>query len=201
MGVAMAKEHERLIVERAKRDPAAFALLYDRYFPQIYAYTRHRVGNDQDAEDLVAEIFLNALTAIERFTWRHEVSCAAWLFRIAHNRLANFYRQQARHGTTTTLDAATAKLIAPSQPDETVLCDEVVTALHTQLAQLAPRQREVVALRCFGELRNREIAIVLGLNERTVAAHLSRGLRELQRHFRAAMADDEEAKCAPTKHN
>ncbi|HEY8602156.1 MAG TPA: RNA polymerase sigma factor [Thermomicrobiales bacterium] len=196
----MSEEHERVIVERARRDPAAFAILYDRYFPQIYAYTRHRLGNEQDAEDLVAEIFLNALTAIERFTWRHEVSCAAWLFRIAHNRRANFYRQQARRRTTITFEAANPELTAPSRPDEIVLHDEVVTTLHAQLARLSPRQREIVALRCFGELRNQEIAAVLGLDERTVAAHLSRGLRELQRHFRTATADDEEAKCPPTKH-
>lgn len=199
-GVVMAEEHERAIVERARRDPAAFAILYDRYFPRVYAYTRHRVGTAQDAEDLVAEIFLNALTALDRFTWRHELSYAAWLFRIAHNRLANFYRQQAQHGATIPLEAASAAATT-LRPDEAVLRDETVTALHAQLARLSPRQREVVALRCFGELRNREIAIILGLDERTVAAHLSRGLRELQRHFHAATADDEEAKCAPTKHH
>lgn len=109
-----------MTVARAGRDPAAFAILYDRYFPRLYAYNRHRVGNDQDAEDLVAEIFLNALTAIDRFTWRHELSYAAWLFRIAHNRLANFYRQQAQHRATITLEAAHAEPTAASQPDETV---------------------------------------------------------------------------------
>jgi len=58
--------------------------------------------------------------------------------------------------------------------------------LHHQLRALTPRRQEIVALRFFGGLRNREIAAVLDLDERTVAAHLARGLADLQRAYLAA---------------
>lgn len=194
----MTESQERALVDRARRDPDAFALLYDPYFPRIYAYMRHRVGARQDAEDLVSEVFLHAVAALDRFTWRHEASFASWLFRIAHNRLANFYRQQGR-ATTLPLDLATRQPSPDLTPDEFVLRDEAGASLHAHLATLSPRRREIVALRFFGDLRNREIAAVLGLDERTVAAHLSRGLLDLQRRIReASNRVEEEEGCAPT---
>lgn len=197
-GMAMTASQERALVDRARHDPDAFALLYDPYFPRIYAYVRHRVQARQDAEDLVSEVFLHAVAALDRFTWRHEASFASWLFRIAHNRLANFYRQQG-HATTLPLEPATRQPSPDLTPDEFVLRDEAGAALHAHLAMLVPRRREIVALRFFGDLRNREIAAVLGLDERTVAAHLSRGLLDLQRRIREASdREKEEAGCAPT---
>lgn len=195
----MTAEEERSLVERARRDPAAFGALYDRYFPRVYAYVRHRVGCRQDAEDLVAEVFTQAVAAFDRFAWRHETSFASWLFRIAHNRLANFYRAEGARATLVPLDAAAAHPDPARAPDEFVLRDEAAAALHAHLAALAPRRREIVALRFFGGLRNREIAAVLNLDERTVAAHLSRGLLDLQRRIRAGDDAAREVQgCAPT---
>ena len=58
---------------------------------------------------------------------------------------------------------------------------EHVATIIASIAELAPRQQEIILLRFFGQLRNREIAAVLGLDERTVAAYLCRGLQELAR--------------------
>jgi RNA polymerase sigma-70 factor (ECF subfamily) len=184
----MIAEQERLLVEQARRDPAAFATLYDRYFPRIYAYVRHRSRCRQDAEDLVAEVFLQAIAALDRFTWRHETSFASWLFRIAHNRLANFYRQAGQQAVFVSLEMAAEQRSSETAPEEFVLRDEAIAALQLHLRSLSPRRQEIVALRFFGALRNREIATVLDLDERTVAAHLSRALLDLQRRFREAGA-------------
>lgn len=194
----MSAGDERFLIEQARRDPTAFAALYDAYFPRVYAYVRHRVGCRQDAEDVVADVFLSAVAAIGDFAPRHEASFAGWLFRIAHNRLANFYR--ARDGRATLpLEVAAAWPAGDPAPDEFVLRDEAVAALHTHLRALPPRRREIVALRFFGELRNCEIAATLGIDERTVAAHVSRGLLELGRRFREAdERAGEEAGCATT---
>lgn len=192
----MTTEQDRLWVERARRDPAAFAHLYDAYFPKVYAYVRHRVRRRQDAEDLVAETFLQAVGALDRFEWRHEASFAGWLFRIAHNLLANFYRRQARQAVAPLEDTADRSSGDPS-PDDIALQQEAFAALHQHLRALPPRRREVVALRFFGGLRNREIAAILDLDERTVAAHLSRGLLDLQHRYRqTAHQSEEEAACA-----
>ncbi|HET7078316.1 MAG TPA: sigma-70 region 4 domain-containing protein, partial [Chloroflexia bacterium] len=55
--------------------------------------------------------------------------------------------------------------------------------LHRLIATLSPRRREVITLKFFGGLQNREIAAVLGLDERTVASHLCRALEDLYARY------------------
>lgn len=193
----MTAEQDRLWVEQARRDPAAFAHLYDSYFPRVYGYVRHHVGCRQDAEDLCAEVFLHAVAALDRFEWRHQRSFASWLFRIAHNLLANFHRQRSQRTAMVPLEDATQHPAGDLSPDEFVLRREESAALHQHLQSLSPRRQEIVALRFFGGLRNREIAAVLDLDERTVAAHLSRGLLDLHRRYQQTTRQTtEETSCA-----
>jgi RNA polymerase sigma-70 factor (ECF subfamily) len=86
---------ERELVERAKRDPEAFGLLYERYVAQIYRYLYYRTGNPQDAEDLTARTFYRALEHLPRYQERG-LPFAAWLYRIAHNIVVNWQRDRRR---------------------------------------------------------------------------------------------------------
>jgi RNA polymerase sigma-70 factor (ECF subfamily) len=166
-------------VERAKRDPEAVRELYDLYFPRLYAYAVYRVGNAHDAEDLVSEVFLRVLEGLRAFEWRHEGSFAAWLFRVAHNLVADSYRRRERWGEVIALEDLPDLAASSLLPDDAVLRKEKFSYLRGLIGELPPRQQEVVTLRFFGGLRNKEIARVLGLEERTVAAHLCRGLEGL----------------------
>lgn len=178
-------DDERWLVERARRDPAACGDLYDRYFPRVYGYVRRRVDRTEDAEDLVAEVFLKAFAALAGFEWRHQASFAAWLFRIARNLVVNFQQRQPL-GNIVPLDRIAARPTGAASPEEETLRREQAEVLHHQLRALTPRRQEIIALRFFGGLRNREIAAVLDLDERTVAAHLARGLADLHRAYLAA---------------
>ena len=83
------------LVLRARTDAEAFGHLYERYVDRIYAYIYHRVGNAQDAEDLTARTFYRALDNLDRYEDRG-LPFAAWLFRIAHNLVANWHRDRSR---------------------------------------------------------------------------------------------------------
>jgi RNA polymerase sigma-70 factor (ECF subfamily) len=176
-------DREREWVEKARRDPQAFKQLYDYYFPRLYAYVSYRVGRVQDAEDLVAETFLKVVEGIERFEWRHEGSFAAWLFRIAHNLISNFYRQGQRREEPLPLEDLPDLQASALLPEDVVLQKEKFAYLRWLIGTLSPRRQEVVTLKFFGGLRNQEIAQVLGLDERTVASHLCRGLEDLHRRY------------------
>jgi len=84
-----AARDEARIMAAARSDLARFAPLYDHYFPRIYGYCLRRVENEAAAEDLTSTIFTRALTGIQSY---RDGSVAAWLFRIAHNAVANHYR-------------------------------------------------------------------------------------------------------------
>ena len=96
---AEAYEDERAIesalVARAKKDSQAFGELYERYVDRVYSYVYSRVQNVEDAEDLTARIFYRALDRLDGYEDRG-LPFGAWLFRIAHNLVANWHRDQGR---------------------------------------------------------------------------------------------------------
>jgi RNA polymerase sigma-70 factor (ECF subfamily) len=185
----MRPEQEAATIRRAKADPRAFVDLYDHYFPRIHAYVTYRVHPQQDAEDIISDIFLSAMRGIHRFEPTHGNSFAAWLFRIAHNRIIDHYRRHDHDEVSldqrTSATEAVALLGAPltsrsPRPEEALTQQETFEQMRALLATLSPRRQEVITLRFFGGLRNQEIAGILGLDERTIASHLSRGLQDLR---------------------
>jgi RNA polymerase sigma-70 factor (ECF subfamily) len=170
--------HERKLVEQARDNPDAFRELYRHYFPRVYAYVAYRVGRVWDAEDLTANIFVKVVESLERFEWRGEGSFAAWIFRIAYSEVSQFYRQRREHLSLDELPDIQSSALSP---DQMVLRKEQFARLRARIGTLSPRRQEIITLRFFGGLRNQEIAAVLGLDERTVASHLSRALEDLQR--------------------
>ena len=86
---------EVTLINDARTNPDAFGLLYERYVGKIYNYVYFRVGNANDAEDLTAKVFFKALKNIG--TYRHlGLPFSAWLYRIAHNLVANHFRDRAK---------------------------------------------------------------------------------------------------------
>ena len=188
----MEPTQERVYIQQALADPRAFVHLYDRYFERVHAYVRYRVRSQQDAEDIIAEVFLRALRGLEGFTWSHDNAFAAWLFRIAHNLLVDHYRRReqaevpfdARGSLPETRREAQPVLTSrPPQPEKALTQKEAFQRMQGLVSTLSPRRQEVITLRFFGGLRNKEIANVLELDERTIASHLSRGLQDLRDEY------------------
>src|SRR3989454_11590894 len=101
---APAKEDaERLLIEAAQRDRTRFAELYEDNFERVYAFIARRVRDRDEAEDLTAEVFQQALANLARFEWRG-VPFAAWLFRIAANAIIDRAKSAARERDVPSLD-------------------------------------------------------------------------------------------------
>lgn len=176
-------ERERALVEQARHDPEAFRELYHYYFPRIYAYVASRVVAVPDVEDVVAEIFLEAVEGLDGFTYRGTGSFASWLFCIARNQVSDFHRRRQCMKQSVPLDGIGDLEDSEPLPDRTVVEAEQEANLRRLIATLSPRRQEVLLLKFFGGFRNQEIAEVLGLDERVVAAHLHRGLKALRRKY------------------
>ena len=182
----MTPTQEREFIRQAQGDPQAFAPLYDQYFPRVHAYVCYRVYDPHDAEDLVADVFCRAISHLKRFKWRNAHSFAAWLFGIAHNRVVDYARGRKRAGVVLDPQEDLAQWADRLPlPEEALAQQEAVQQMRALIATLSPRRQEVITLRFYGGLRNNEIARVLGLDERTVAAHLCRALRDLERQYTA----------------
>ena len=86
---------EEVLLRASQGDREAFGLLYERYIDRIFNYVYYRTGNLHDAEDLTARVFQRAMNYIRSYTDRG-IPFSAWLYRIAHNLVANWHRDRSR---------------------------------------------------------------------------------------------------------
>ena len=163
-------------VRAAQANRAAFATLYRRYLDPVYGYSFYLLGDHHDAEDATERTFLAALGAIDRY--RDEGSTfRSWLFRIAHNQLANALRTRSRHRTAS-LDAV-LEPAATDDPARLAGTADDARRLRAAVASLSDDRRQVVILRFVDGLTAREIGGVLGRSEGAVRVLQHRALREL----------------------
>lgn len=145
------------MVALAKRDPRAFAPLYDRYFDPVYRYCYRRLGDGETAADATAQVFAKALAALPRYR-EDAPSFRSWLFAIAHNVIVDDLRSRRPVAPIAAADHVAA--MGPS-PEEAVLTDEAGCTVRALLATLPSDQRQILELRLAG-LTGPEIAAALG---------------------------------------
>jgi RNA polymerase sigma-70 factor, ECF subfamily len=163
-------------VRAAQADRAAFGVLYRRYLDRVYGYCFYLLGDHHDAEDVTERTFVSALTAIERF--RDEgASFRAWLFRIAHNQVANALRHRGRRRA----DRLDAVELPAAGDDPSAAADRADDARRVRraLASLSDERRQVLVLRFVDGLTTREIGVILDRSEGAVRVLQHRALREL----------------------
>ena len=176
---ALRKEaDERLLVEAAQRDPRRFAELYELHFHRVYAYVSRRVNSREEAEDLTADVFHQALAKIKSFEWRG-VPFAAWLYRIAGNALADRWRRNARESGDP----------APEQVDEKSMKEiEQRATLYEMVQGLPAEQRRIVLMRFVEQKSIREIAEEIRKTEGAVKQLQFRALQNLRSRMEGANA-------------
>ena len=161
---------ERRAIEAAQKNPRRFAALYESNFERVYAFVARRVRDRDEAEDVTAEVFHQALAHLPRFEWRG-VPFAAWLIRIAANAIADRAKRAARERGTPEPDDA----VEPSLEEV-----EHRARLFRLVDGLPTEQRRVIVMR-FAEQRTiRDIAERLGRTEGAVKQLQFRGLRTLR---------------------
>lgn len=153
-----------------------FAELYEEHARAVLRYCRLRIADPHEAEDAAALIFTRAFSA-----WPPADldKARAWLFTIAHNVVANHYRQQAARGYHRPLDAALELRDPAATPLQQTLEQERRAELRAAIARLSDDQRDVVELRLAG-LTGPEIATSLGKSHAAVKMLQLRAVQKLR---------------------
>jgi len=170
--------NERTLLELAKQyDEVALGELYDRYAPCIYAYIYRRVGDAYLAEDLTGDVFVRVMQAIRSERFWH-TSFQAWLYRIAHNLVADHYRRQP---PAAELELDERLVAAEDDPASAVAERLSHRGLRAAISRLTPDQQHVLTLR-FGEgMTAREAAKVMDKSVGAIEALQHRALAALRR--------------------
>jgi RNA polymerase sigma-70 factor, ECF subfamily len=169
---------ESELVELAKTEAEAFGELYERNVERIYRYIYYRVGNETDAEDLTARTFHQALASMPRYVARG-APFAAWLYRIAHNLVANHHRSAKRWRTGSLEDQEL--LSRPNDaPDASAERQERVSALWAAIRR-QPEERQRLLIMKFADcLSNDEIGLAMGKTESSIKSLYFRTLKALR---------------------
>ncbi len=164
-------------VRAAQADRSAFDTLYERYLDRVYSYAFYELGDHHDAEDVTERIFLSALAAIGEF--RDEgATFRAWLFRIAHNAIANAHRSRARRRLLPLPDGFD-RPSGDADPATLLTRAEDRRRVMRAVNELPADRRAVIFLRFVDGLSTREIATVLDRSRGAVRVLQHRALRDL----------------------
>jgi len=176
--LALEHDAEAVLIEQAKEDPLAFGVLYERYVDRIYSYIYYRTGNQQDAEDLTARTFFKALDHIGRFNNRG-VPFSAWLYRIAHNLVANWHRDRSRRRELVLEDQSHLSH-SSGNPEHFAEASEAREALMSAIRQLPDGRQQLILLKFSDALPNAQIGVIMGRSEGAIKSLYHRTLLALR---------------------
>jgi RNA polymerase sigma-70 factor (ECF subfamily) len=174
------------LVRRAKDDKQAFGELYERYVKKVYSYVYYRTNNHHDAEDLTAKVFIRALKHIKTYDERG-VPFSAWLYRIAHNLVANWHRDHRRRQIIP-LEDFIGRNASSDQPETIAEEQEELERLRQSIQRLPEERQQLLFLKYVDRLPNAEIGKIMDKTEGAIKSLYYRtlaALREELAHYQA----------------
>lgn len=173
-----------LLAQAAEGDRRAARKLVDEVGPTVFGYVIGRVGDRSVADDIVQEVFLEALKS--RHTYRGESALTTWMCAIARSRIHRWYEGQRRRERIEAAARDGARMAAgpPDSGEAIEQRDAVVRAL----AQLPPSQRQAVFLKYLDGMSVAAIAEVMALGPIQVQSLLQRGRASLRELMKEALA-------------
>ena len=179
MDVPVPDYNEDEILQLASQgDQDAFGRLYERYAERIFNYVYYRTGNVHDAEDLTARVFQRAMNHIRKYTDRG-VPFSAWLYRIAHNLVANWHRDRSRRQEIP-IDDLPVITSKEEHPEKSLVRTEEQDALLRLIRRLPAERQTLLILKFVEDLSNAEIGQIMGRSEGAVKSLYHRTLLSLR---------------------
>ncbi len=172
------------LVARAGSDAEAFGVLYERHVRRIYNYIFYRTGNHHDAEDLTARVFQRALRHVGKFEDKG-VPFSAWLYRIAHNLVANWHRDRSRRPTVPLEDNLLPSGGGP-HPEAVAVASEEQRMLMVAVRRLPEDRQQLLILKFVERLSNAEAGVIMGRTEGAIKSLYHRTLNTLRDELASA---------------
>jgi len=176
----LADEDLLSLVER--RDPDAFAALYDRHSRAAYSLAYRMMGERQAAEDLVQDAFLKVWRSAGSYR-AERGSVRTWILSILHNRGIDQLRAQASRLRTRERLEASSEKTQPSEAFSETLRSSQREQVREAMSTLPPEQLKILELAYFSGYTHTEIAELLGLPLGTVKGRMRLGLKKIKEYF------------------
>lgn len=170
---------DEALAKAGEGDSEAFGVLYERYIGRIYNYIYYRTGNTYDAEDLTARVFFRAMHHIDSYQNRG-LPFSAWLYRIAHNLVANWHRDNSRKQEIPLDEGLAVHYPGEEFPETALVINEERERLLHFIRHLPPERQQLIILKFVEHLSNAEIGQIMGRSEGAVKSLYHRTLLSLR---------------------
>ena len=179
-----------VVLEAAIRgDTEAFTVLYERYVSRIFNYIYYRTGSPADAEDLTARVFHRALGHIGKYQQKG-VPFSAWLYRIAHNLVANWHRDNSRKKEVPLEDHINLAQ-KTDMPETALVRSQEQEVLMKTIRKMPADRQQLIILKFVDHLSNSEIAVIMGRSEGAIKSLYHRTLLAIRDEMSELTMDQE----------
>ena len=168
-----------------KGNNEAFDVLLHRHESKVFTYIMYTVKNRELAEDLFQDVFIRIITRLRAGTYTEAGKFGAWLMRVTHNAILDYYRT-SKDGYTVSQDGGDTDFtntvaFADSCNVESEMIDrQTLDELKSLIALLPPTQREAIILRFYNELSFKEIADITGVSINTALGRIRYAISNLR---------------------
>lgn len=176
---------DALVALYSKGNNQAFDILLDRYKDKLYSYIYFVVRNEEQTEDLFQETFVKAIVTIQQGRYTADGKFGAWLTRIAHNLVIDFFRQERNENVVSNDEVEIDLFNNANLSDDTIetqmVNEQVLCDVRRLMDFLPENQREVVYMRFYQDLSFKEIAEITGVSINTSLGRMRYALLNLRR--------------------
>lgn len=173
---------EEVCVAVQKGDHDRFGVLVERYEKKLLRYGRKFLANQEDREDIVQDVFINAYQNIQSFDASQRFS--PWIYRIAHNAFVNGLKRKERSPfALVDFDTVLLHAVAEDQGVNETEMREMRNMIDRGLEKIAPKYREVLILYYLEDMQYKEIAEILQVPTGTVGIRMRRAKEALRKVY------------------
>ena len=179
------KSDEQLISLYVDGKNEAFDALLERHKDRLFTYIFHAVKNEELADDIFQDTFVKAIMTIRQGRYVDKGHFAAWITRIAHNLIIDYFRQVRNENLQSTDDEDVNILNRKEFSDITVEDTLVMNQIHSDVRRLIRKlpdnQREVLVMRYYRNMSFKEIADTTGVSINTALGRMRYAIINMRR--------------------
>jgi RNA polymerase sigma-70 factor (ECF subfamily) len=176
---------EQLVLAYAQGNNEAFDLLLKKYEEKIFAYILRVVKNEDIANDIFQDTFVKAIMTIKQGRYTESGKFPAWITRIAHNLIIDYYRQEKSENLQSSdiddVDILNRKELAEETIEDIIVNKQQMDEVKFLLSLLPEPQREVLTMRYYRNMSFKEIAEVTNVSINTALGRMRYGILNLRR--------------------
>jgi len=169
---------EALIMQIREGDTDKFGEIYEKYVDKIFAFIVHKTFNKELAEDLTQDVFVKILNKISSFD-PQKASLQTWCFTIARNTVIDHYRTFKSESDIDDFWDLSSDDDVLSTADKKLKLEKI----SHEMKRLSARDREILTLRFWQDLKFSEIAEICGMTESAAKVAASRAIKKLKMEF------------------